>query len=458
MAVRHSKPRPPDQVTLASPLGRGLLIGWAGLVTLVSACILLGMNWEFRSSDGVPTPILATNIGQGVGLTAPATDISARPTALPTSIPSAPANVGAQPDSPQLNQDSTFGYGIQPYPVGDLDESMDRVSELGVGWVKVDADWPSIQPEVDQFNWAALDDFFRAAASRNLKVLVTVDGAPDWTRSVTARGKSGPPDNYQLYVSFVASVLDRYHGAVGAVEVWNSANLDTNWYSAGGLNPSSYLNLLIPTSQMIRSQDPNVLIVSGALTPTGRNDGLVGIDDFVYMEQLIKGGLLDYVDCVGVQHIGFNIPPTLTAEDAFSGGMPLGTFFAGPYDTSNPVNPHHSWSFNSTLNGYHNLIVASNHETSLCVTRFGWASAAGMGSVPEGYEYARDNTPEEQASFITKAFELMRRWGFVRLAIVANLDYALADEPTADNLYSLVGPDGRPRPAFIALRDLPKPP
>ncbi len=386
------------------------------------------------------------------------------PTALPTIVPS-PATrqtAGANVAQPTLlpNQDPGFGYGIQPLLERDPDGTMDRIAELGMNWVKVDIHWAAIQAEPDTLDWTKLDQIVSAASTRNLKVLATISAAPDWTRSVTVRGKDGPPDNVQAYVSFVSQVIQRYRGTIQGIEIWSDENLDVNWYSAGGLNPSGYLNLLIPASQAIRQIDPGIIIMSGALTPTGRNDGVVAVDDFAYMQQLIDGGLLDYVDCVGVHHSGFNLSPTITAEDAFASGMPRGTFFAGPYDTSNPVNPHHSWAFYSTLNGYHNLIVAAKKETPLCVTRFGWASADGYSVVPPGYEFARDNTLQEQSLYIVRAFQNMQTWGFVRLAILNNLDYSQStdQEVTGDALFSIIGWNNQPRPAFFALRDMPKPP
>jgi hypothetical protein len=292
--------------------------------------------------------------------------------------------------------------------------------------------------------------------------LLTIESAPNWARTVSVEHKDGPPDRVELYVGFVSQVVQRYRGAIHAIEIWERENTDDFWYTAGGLNPSSYLSLLIASSQAVRQIDPGIIIISGSLAPTGRNDGIIAIDDFTYMQQLIDGKLLDYIDCVGVRHGGFNLRPDISAEDAFSGGKPLSTNFGGPYDTTNPVNPHHSWAFYSTVNGYYNKIVAAQRETPLCVTSFGWASSEGMpGSVAPGYEFARDNSLEDQAAYVVQAYRLMKRWGFVRMAILFNLDFASGvppGQPESAAYYSLLRSNGLPRPAYNNLTNMPKTP
>ncbi len=438
----------PEQVS--PQLLRGLAIAWIGIVALVSLCIVLGMGWGMRAG---PAPFIA----QPSALPSEPTDIPLETTALPPATSG--TNSGIEPTLPP-NQDLTFGYGIQIRPDQENAQStLDRVQELGLGWIKYQVDWASMEPEPGSIRWDGPDAVMASASAHNLKVLLDVTSAPAWTRSVTTTGKNGPPDDPQKYVAFLLQVMQRYRGAIHAVEVWNEQNLDNEWYTAGGLNSAGYMSLLIPSSQAIRQSDPGVIVISGALTPTGQDDGVMAVDDFRYMQEMIAAGLLDTVDCVGVRHIGFNLPPTLSAEDAFFSGAPAGARFVGPYDAANPVNPHHSWSFYSTLNGYHNMIVAAGRSTPLCVTRFGWASAEGIGEPATGFEFAYDNTPQEQADYIVEAFQTMHDGKFVRLAILFNLDYASSNrdaEQGPGSLFSVLMPYGSPRPAFQAIRDMSK--
>jgi hypothetical protein len=75
------------------------------------------------------------------------------------------------------------------------------------------------------------------------------------------------------------------------------------------------------------------------------------------------------------------------------------------------------------------------------------------------FAFARDNTQDEQAKYIARAFRVMHDWGFIRLAVLYNLDYAakpVGDQPDDAALFSLLKPSGEPRPAYYAVREMPK--
>jgi hypothetical protein len=170
---------------------------------------------------------------------------------------------------------------------------------------------------------------------------------------------------------------------------------------------------------------------------------------------MIAAGFLNYCDCVGAHHNGINMPPSIAWDEGYNDPTAQ---FRGPFD-----NPDHSWSFKSTLWGYHERIVAAGSDKRLCVTEFGWATSEGIEGYPEvyppGFGFAIDNTLEEQAQWDVEAFQLMHQWGFVRLAFLWNLDFANKHhDPEDPNIpYSLLYFNGSPRPAFHAIGAMEKP-
>lgn len=409
-----------------------MAVAWIGISVLMAMCILLaGSSSETNSANAAQ---------------------SARPTEEPL-----PPVESAQ----QQAVVDDFGYGIQVRAeTGNLDATFTAIDQLGVDWVKQQVRWSEVQPTPEEYLWDWLDAFVARANASNLKVLLSIVSAPDWTRTSTASGRTGPPDNFQQYADFVAAVLERYPDKVHAIEVWNEQNLQREWYSIAGLSAERYVTMLSLTYDTAKAIDPDIIVVSGALSPTGVNDGIIAIDDFDYMDQMIAAGVLDNADCIGAHHGGVNLPPDVTAEEAFGAGPPEGTLFLGPYDPENPLNPHHSWSFRSTLLGQYEKIVAAGGMQKLCVTEFGWASMEGLGvdeTLPE-FEFARDNSLAEQAAYITQGYQLLREWGIAQMAFVWNLNFAAESEgPPGDNeLYSIIGPDGAPRPAFHAITSMPK--
>jgi len=358
--------------------------------------------------------------------------------------------------------EEVFGYGIAVHGVvGDTDYTMGQVEGLGLGWVKQQVRWAHFEGNPGQMDWSGFDWVVEAANRRNLKVMLSVVDAPHWSRTYfDERVESAPPDNLTTFADFLGHMVDRYQGRIHAIEVWNEQNLDREWDTAEGVSPERYVEMLRLSYQAIKSRDPNIIVISGALSPVGYTDTdtdnparIIFMDDFDYFDRMVAAGFLNYCDCVGAHHNGINMPPNVAWDEGYDD--PSATFFRGPFD-----NPDHSWSFKSTLQGYHDRIAAAGSDKQLCVTEFGWASAEGLGGHPPGFEFALDNTLKEQADWDVEAFQLMRQWGFVRLAFLWNLDFAQKDGlgPTDPNApYSLLDFQGIARPAFGAIGALEKP-
>lgn len=325
---------------------------------------------------------------------------------------------------------------------------MNDVQELGLGWIKQQVRWYNIEPEPGEFDWGPLDLSLPIAAERDIKVLISVVAAPDWAREPGVDlSAEGPPADNQDFVNFVQAILDRYPGMIHAIEVWNEQNIDREWMSAQGLSAPNYVALLRETYQAVKEIDPGIIIVSGALSPTGGLDTRA-INDFDFMDQLIAAGMLNYTDCVGAHHNGYNIGPSLTWDNVPPNPDAV---FRGPFD-----NPHHSWSFRSTLQTYANKIAVAGGDQRLCVTEFGWPTVEDLDGYPAGFEFALDNSLEQQAEYTIEAIENMREWDIVWLAFIWNLNYApqAGWSTESDNTpYSFIGPDWARRPVYDAVRD-----
>jgi hypothetical protein len=178
------------------------------------------------------------------------------------------------------------------------------------------------------------------------------------------------------------------------------------------------------------------------------SDGVRAWDDFTYMDQLIAAGMLNYADCVGAHHNGINVSPNYTWDQTPNDPSAA---FRGPFD-----NPHHSWSFRSTLQTYASKVALAGGDQKLCVTEFGWASAEGLEGAPAGFDFALDNTLDEQRDFTIDAINNMLEWDNVWLAFLWNLNYgpqAGWDKDNDNVPYSIIGPNFVFRPVFDAVRD-----
>lgn len=369
----------------------------------------------------------------GSGLAEATEEAPAAPTATPTQLP-------VDVDRFELGTQVQVSYDLMGVW---LDEAHLKMS---VNWVKMQVRWEDIEPEQGQYEWRDLDVFLPAASERGIKVLISVVTAPAWAReSGINTERHGPPADPATYAGFVRAILERYPDQVHAIEVWNEMNLDREWTSTRGISAANYVALLRTTYETVKQIDPGIIVVSGALSPTGFDDGVTARDDATFMGELIRAGMLNYTDCVGAHHNGYNISPEYTHLNVPNDPSAQ---FRGPFD-----NRHRSWSFRSTLENYANQIASAGGDQKLCVTEFGWPTAAGIGGFPRGFEFAADNTPEEQRDFLVAAAQMMADGDTVRLAFVWNLNYGPQAGFSADNdnvPYSLIGPEGH-RPAFDAI-------
>lgn len=445
---------------------RGFIILWIAVTFVMGACTFFAIFWVLGEaglvntgsrSFALPTSIPTTQSQVlAVNPTTIPTQVT-QPTQKPTEVTVAQAATEAPTQGPTAtalpvsNKEYQVGIQVQyslDFNPDNQDLWMREVSQkLGLGWFKQQVRWEEIEPEKGQFNWAILDLVMPSKARFNLNILLSIVTAPDWAREPGANlDKHGPPVNNADYVNFVSELLKRYPGQVQAIEVWNEQNIDREWSSTKGLVAANYVALLRDTFTAVKAIDPGIIVVSGALSPTGFNDGVGAWDDYVYLDQLIKAGMLNYIDCVGVHHNGYNIGPNIPWDSVPNDPT---ASFRGPFD-----NPHHSWSFYSTLQTYAQKVQLAGGQQKLCITEFGWASTEDLGGFPLGFEFANDNTLQEQAEWITQALNLMDEWDFVWLAFVWNFNYGPQAGWATDNdnvPYSIVGKDWVFRPAYDAI-------
>ena len=381
----------------------------------------------------------------------PTPEASPTPEVSPTPEEPPTPEATAEPETPDVPPPSSpgyFGYGIQAdfMSDGNHDRIFGAVQNLGLNWVKQQIEWFRYNPGPGVYDWGAIDRLVDGANARGINVMLSVVKAPGWARPAGDTDQ-GPPSDPATYAAFLREMASRYKGRVQAYEIWNEQNLYYEWGGRGGkLNASRYIDLLRAAYNAIKSVDPNAVVISGALTPTGVTDYDIAVDDRLYLEQMYQAGLANYCDAVGIHPSGYNNPPD-----------------AEYYDWSDPSAPgfkgHPSFFFRSNLEAYRDIMVRyGDGWKQLWVTEFGWASVDGLGVGPAaGYDYANDNSETEQAQWIVRAFELGRAWGWVGPMFLWNLNFGpvsgAGDEKAA---FGIVRSDWSPRAAYNYIRDMAK--
>jgi hypothetical protein len=336
-----------------------------------------------------------------------------------------------------------LGYGIQAHALDATEYTMSLVQDLGMGWVKQQIRWEHVERSEGSYQWGDPDRIADAAEQAGLQVLFSVVAAPSWARP--GKPGSGPPDDPQDLARFMAAMAARYRDRVGAYEIWNEQNLQREWDGAP-LSAADYVTLLAAAYAAIKGADPDAIVVSGAMAPTGISDGIVAIDDRVYLQAMYAAGLRGVCDAVGSHPYGFANPP----EVYYTGG---------DYDPSRGWDDHPSFFFRNTLEDYYQIMAAHGDGAKrVWATEFGWPTIDGMDVPPSpGYEYAADIDEAQQADYIRGAYHWAAGWGHAGTLVLWNLNlWPIAGAENEMSKFSILRGDWSPRPAYTALKALPK--
>jgi hypothetical protein len=361
------------------------------------------------------------------------------PTATPLPLPSIP------PDLPKLRFESPE-YGIQIFTWWKLDvgaRDMDLVKDMGFGWVKQIFAWRDIeQIEKGHYDWYRPDLIVDAAQGRNLKLLVRLDHQPFWTQEDGGAEPlpSAPPKNYQDFGDFCRAVAERYKGRIAAYQVWNEPNLSREWGNQPP-NPAEYVQLLAACYVGIKSADPNAMVISAGLAPTGTDDDTAMPDD-KFVRGMYEAGGARYLDALGVHAAGYMNPPERSPDDT----------------EADPALAVRWITFRHVEDIRQIMVENGDADKQIAILEMGWTTDANPTHTSYNW-YAV--TEEQQAEYLVGAYQWAKEnwqpWiGLMTTIYMADPDWTPDNEQYwfAVNRPSFPIPDFRP--AFLALKEMEK--
>jgi LysM repeat protein len=278
-----------------------------------------------------------------------------------------------------------------------------QMQGAGMTWAKSQIRWNQGDPA--SIVQGAID----AAHSKGFKILLSINGNP-------AQIAANPTQYYQNFANFLASVAQLNPDGI---EVWNEANIDREW-PTGQVSGQAYTQMLSAAYQAIKNANANVLVISGAPSPTGFFGGCAaqGCDDLPFIQQMASAGAGQFADCIGVHYNEGILSPDATSGDPRGNGGYYTRYYWGMVNTYASVFP----------------------SKSLCFTELGYLSPQGYGPLPPGFEWAANVTQQNQAEWLARAVTLSRSNGRIRLLMVWNVDStAYNADPQAG--YAIIRPD-----------------
>lgn len=204
------------------------------------------------------------------------------------------------------------------------DRDLTLMKNAGFRWVKQWFAWNDIEGAGrGQYDWSIPDRIVDQVQQHGLNLLVRVDREPGWA--------GPPPQSNEAFLEFLTEIATRYKGRIDAIQIWNEPNLAREW---GNKPPSAaeYVTLLRSSYQTIKAIDPDMVVVTAGMAPTGTCCDIAVPDDQFYrqMYEAMGGNSDGYFDMLGVHGAGFAAPPETSPDETAAKEVPYGgeRFFA----------------------------------------------------------------------------------------------------------------------------------
>jgi hypothetical protein len=316
---------------------------------------------------------------------------------------------------------------------------MELVRNAGFTWVKQRVAWRDVEGAAKgHFNWYFTDRIVDDAEQLGLDVLFRIDHEPLW--AMADEGDStdnGPPENPQDLGDFCHTLAERYQGRVRAYQVWNEPNLAREW---GGHppNPAEYVELLKACYVGIKTADPDALVISAGLSPTG--NGLPdAMPETVYLVGMYEAGAAPYFDLLGAHAPGFMYPPE-----------------ASPDEVAAERDGYRFWCFRHVEDLREIMVQYGDDDKQVAILEMGWT----IDQVHSDYAWYAV-TEEQQADYMVRAFRYAKEnwspWiGPMIVHSIADPAWTEDDEQYWWAITEPGWPEARLRLAYKVLRDMEK--
>ncbi|MBI2845381.1 MAG: cellulase family glycosylhydrolase [Chloroflexi bacterium] len=312
---------------------------------------------------------------------------------------------------------------------------LDLIKNADFGWVRQMFAWTDIEGAgKGTYDWSRTDRIVRDSTSRGINILASIFKPPAWLGS--SYPSSGAANNWRDLADFLSALASRYRGCIRAYSIWNEPNLSREWGNQP--NPTAYAQMLKVAFQAIKNADPGALVFSAGLSPTGTYDS-TAMPDEIFLEQMYQAGAAPYFDALGLHAPGYKAPPETSPQEAASnpeyGGQRFFTF-------------RHVEDMRAIMVQY------GDEDKQVAILEFGWTSDPR----PESPYYWHSVTQEEKADYLVRAFAWAKaHWspwiGVMTVIYLADADWTENDE---QYWWAITHPDGRPRRAYTALKEMPK--
>ncbi len=360
-----------------------------------------------------------------------------------------PADTAVSPPatiSPENQYFQSPEYGLHLNQWWRIDDYFPRdlqaTKDIGFGWVKQSIPWRNVEGyNKGEYDWYRPDQMVKYTNEAGLKLLVRIDQQPLWSVEgklpPEAITENQPPYDYQDFGDFCGALAQRYTGQIAAYQVWNEPNLSREWGEQSP-NPVEYTKLLKVCYEAIKRYDPEAIVISAGLAPTGTPPP-EAMPDADFLQGMYDAGAADYFDVLGLNAPGYKAPPTVSPEEGESEEWGNGRWFV----------------FRHVEDMREIMVQNGDGDKQVAILEMGWVLEQ---NIHPNYEWF-GVTEEQQADYLVGAYEYAQENWQPWIGLMTTLYLADADWTAQDNeqyWWAINLPDGTPRKAYQALQDMEK--
>ncbi len=331
--------------------------------------------------------------------------------------------------------------GAPPLRIGVVADTLDdrgsarsgddrRVRALGVHWIREELRWADVEPRPGVFRWGQFDRLLSDSAKRGLHVLPLLIGTPRWAGA----SYYAMPDP-QAFGAFAAAAAARYGPGGGFwrtrrrlagyapqwFELWNEPY--TARYSAGGVDPARYAQMVRAALQQGRAANPRARWLMAA--------------DLDYNDDSGRGH--DWLAAIAAAD------PTLEADVDAVAVHPYA--FVAPTDHTSDTQLR--YRFDRTAAIERELVQHGAASPRIWITELGWSTCSKRPDC---------TTEHDQAQWLADVGAALRRApliGHVQALFVYHLrDFPGSGGSDREGHYGLLRTNGSRKPAWGVVRAL----
>jgi hypothetical protein len=315
---------------------------------------------------------------------------------------------------------------------------LDLIHNAGFHFIKQELVWNDVErPQKGLYqdnaisgksSWAKYDRIVDLAQQRGIEVIFRIDTSPDWARPGSDKIET-PPNRFEDYGDFVATVVNRYRGRVHYYQIWNEPNWAFEWGDRVA-RPAEYVSLLRTAYVRAKAVDPSVVILSASLAPTIENSDRA-TTDVSFLQQMYDDGASPFFDILSANAYGLRNGPddfrfNRTDDVNFSRPVLLREIMVQNGDSTKPI----------------------------------WASEIGWDALPANWSQLPllfgSVSRELQAEYTVRAYQrAAEQWPWMGVMAVWHFRKVQPDDAKQQDYYfDLVSTDWQPELIYYAIKSL----